>query len=155
MRLRPMLWLVLFLLLFVLPLLWTAGLVYGGSFQHWSQARWDSTGLAPDPATTPEPPYYAVIFTSKRTEGDHGYEAIAQAMFELSLQQPGCLGAESARDEGVGITVAYFTDEHAIRNWKQNVRHLAALKLGKERWYSHYELRVAKVERAYSGPEGR
>ena len=29
--------------------------MYGGSFQHWSQARWDSTGLAPDPATTPEP----------------------------------------------------------------------------------------------------
>ena len=28
-------------------------------------------------------------------------------------------------------------------------------KLGKERWYSHYELRVARVERAYDGPEGR
>jgi hypothetical protein len=55
MRVRPMFWLVLFLILFVLPHVLTAGLVYGGSFQHWSQARWDSTGLAPDPATTPEP----------------------------------------------------------------------------------------------------
>ena len=42
-------------------------------------------------AKTPEPPYYAVIFTSKRTEGDHGYEAMAQAMFDLALKQPGCL----------------------------------------------------------------
>ena len=55
MRVRPMFWLILFLVLFVLPHVWTAGLVYGGSFQHWSQARWDSSGLAPDPLATPEP----------------------------------------------------------------------------------------------------
>ena len=107
-------------------------------------------------ARTPEPPYYAVIFTSQRTEGDQGYEAMAQAMFELALQQPGCLGAESARGiDGVGITVAYFADESSIGAWKQNARHLVAQRLGKERWYSHYELRIAKVERAYAGPEGR
>ena len=107
-------------------------------------------------AKTPEPPYCAVIFTSKRTDGDHGYEAMARAMFELALKQPGCLGAESVRGaDGLGITVAYFTDEEAVGNWKQNARHLTAQKFGKERWYTHYELRVAKVERAYSGPEGR
>jgi hypothetical protein len=50
-----MFWLMLFLVLFVLPHVWTASLVYGGSFEHWSQARWDSAGLAPDPASTPEP----------------------------------------------------------------------------------------------------
>jgi hypothetical protein len=33
--------------------------------------------------------------------------------------------------------------------------HLASQKIGRERWYSHYVTRVAKVERAYSGPEGR
>lgn len=104
-------------------------------------------------AGTPEPPYYAVIFTSQRTDGDHGYEAMAQAMFELALKQPGCLGADTARDDGgFGITVAYFTDESAISAWKQNSEHLVAQRLGKERWYFHYELRIAKVERAYSGP---
>ena len=55
MRSRPMVWLALFVALFVLPLVWSAGVVYGSSFEHWSQARWDSAGLAPDPATTPEP----------------------------------------------------------------------------------------------------
>lgn len=107
-------------------------------------------------AKTPQPPYYAVIFTSQRSNDDSGYDAMAAAMFELALSQPGCLGAETARGPaGVGITVAYFTDEAAIRAWKQNSRHLVAQRLGKERWYSHYELRVAKVERAYSGPAGR
>jgi heme-degrading monooxygenase HmoA len=107
-------------------------------------------------ARTPEPPYYAVIFTSRRTEGDDGYAAMADAMFELALQQPGCLGAESARGaDGIGITVSYFTDERSIAEWKQNASHLVAQRLGKERWYEHYELRIAKVERAYAGPEGR
>ena len=107
-------------------------------------------------ASTPEPPYYAVIFTSKRTEGDHGYEKMAEAMFELALKQPGCLGAESARGEdGLGITVAYFVDEASISAWKRDARHLEAQRLGKERWYAHYELRISKVERWYSGPEGR
>ena len=55
MRSRPMIWLALLLALFVLPHLWSASVVYGSSFEHWSQARWDSAGLAPDPATTPEP----------------------------------------------------------------------------------------------------
>jgi heme-degrading monooxygenase HmoA len=106
-------------------------------------------------ANTPEPPYYAVIFTSQRTEADDGYEAMALAMHELALKQPGCLGAESTRGEdGLGITVSYFIDEASIRAWKENARHLVAQQLGKERWYSHYELRVAKVERAYSGPGG-
>ncbi len=107
-------------------------------------------------ANTPEPPYYAVIFTAQRTEGDQGYAATAQAMFDLALEQPGCLGAETAHmADGLGITVAYFEDEASITAWKQNDRHLKAQHLGKERWYSHYELRIAKVERAYSGPEGR
>lgn len=107
-------------------------------------------------ASTPVPPYYAVIFTSQRTEGENGYDAMAQAMYELALEQPGYLGAESTRgDDGLGITVSYFTDEASIRAWKKNARHVVAQPLGKERWYSHYKLRVAKVERAYSGPEGR
>ena len=107
-------------------------------------------------AKTPEPPYYAVIFTSQHPEDEDGYEAMAQVMFELAHQQPGCLGSELARSpDGFGIRAAYFTDEAAIAAWKQNTRHLMAQRLGKERWYSHYELRIAKVERAYSGPEGR
>jgi heme-degrading monooxygenase HmoA len=110
--------------------------------------------MPPGFAKTPEPPYYAVIFTSTRTAGDHGYAAMADAMAELALQQPGNLGAESARGgDGLGITVSYW--RASIKAWKAVASHLAAQKLGKERWYDHYELQVAKVERCYSGPEGR
>ena len=107
-------------------------------------------------APLPEPPYYAVIFTALRCEGDHGYGAMADRMAALAAEQPGYIGIESTRDaEGLGITVSYWADEAALRNWKTVAEHMLAQKLGRERWYSHYRLRVARVERAYSGPEGR
>lgn len=92
-----------------------------------------------------------MIFSAQRTAGDHGYGATAARMEELALQQPGCLGIESTRGaDGFGITVAYFDSEENIRNWKRNLEHAEARRRGREQWYSHYELRVAKVERAYN-----
>ncbi len=107
-------------------------------------------------AATPEPPYYAVIFTAQRRAGDHGYAAMAARMEELALARDGCLGVESSRDAaGLGITVSYWRDEPSLIAWREDAEHLVAQRLGRERWYSRYALRVARVERAYDGPEGR
>jgi heme-degrading monooxygenase HmoA len=101
-------------------------------------------------APRPEPPYYAVIFTSQRTDSDLGYEAAAQRMAELAAQQSGYLGIESTRDEaGLGITVSYFKTLQDIAAWRSQGEHAAVRDQGRAKWYSHYELRVAKVERAY------
>ncbi len=99
-------------------------------------------------AQTPTPPYFAVIFTSLRTDGDNGYAAMADLMDQLARRQPGFLGVESAR-EGVGITVSYWRDEESIIAWKREVQHAAAQRLGQERWYEAYRVRVARVERDY------
>jgi heme-degrading monooxygenase HmoA len=102
-------------------------------------------------AHTPEPPYYAVIFTSQRTEGDKGYGAMADRMVALAAQQPGFLGVESVRDAaGLGITVSYWRDEDAIASWQRHAEHLVAQRVGRERWYAGFELRVARVERVRS-----
>lgn len=100
-------------------------------------------------ATTPEPPYYAVIFTSVRTGGERGYGAMADKMVQLAAQQPGFLGVESVRGaDGTGITVSYWDSERAIANWKQHAEHQVAQQLGREVWYADFALRIAKVERA-------
>jgi heme-degrading monooxygenase HmoA len=101
-------------------------------------------------ASTPEPPYVAVVFTSLRTEGDHGYAAMTARMGQLAAEQPGYLGIESARDE-VGITVSYWVDEDAAKAWKQVAEHLVAQRRGREGWYADYRVRVAVVLRDY-GP---
>ncbi len=100
-------------------------------------------------AMTPEPPYYAVIFTSLRTRGDNGYSDMAHQMEELAKQQPGYLGIESAREE-VGITISYWSSLEAIQAWKANVDHAGAQAMGRSHWYSSYKVRICKVERDYS-----
>ncbi len=101
-------------------------------------------------ARTPEPPYYAVIFTSLRHVGDHGYDAMATRMVEIGSGYEGFLGMESTRGaDGLGITVSYWRDEAAIHAWKRDTAHQQAQRGGKETWYSDYTVRVAKVERAY------
>lgn len=101
-------------------------------------------------ANTPEPPYYAAIFTSLRAGQDDGYEGMAERMMELAREQPGFLGAESARAaSGFGITVSYWVDEESIAAWKAHALHQFAQSAGKTRWYADYQLRIARVERAY------
>ena len=103
-----------------------------------------------------DPPYYAVIFTAQRRAGDFGYDAMAEKMAALAAEQPGYLGVETTRDDaGLGITVSYWTDEAAIANWKAVSEHAFAQKMGREKWYRYYTLRVARIERAYDGPDGR
>ncbi len=99
-------------------------------------------------AVTPQPPYYAVIFTSLRTAVDDGYGHTAERMAELAAQQPGYLGHESAR-ENIGITVSYWNSIEAIKNWKQNTEHLLAQEKGRTQWYAHYKTRICRVERDY------
>ena len=100
-------------------------------------------------ARTPDPPYYAVIFTSRRTEVDDGYGATSDRMIELAAQQPGFLGVESARGaDGLGITVSYWESEEAIANWRKHAEHRVAQSTGIEKWYAEFFTRVAKVERA-------
>jgi heme-degrading monooxygenase HmoA len=99
-----------------------------------------------------EPPYYAVIFCSQRTEetpGD-GYGDTADRMVALAVGQPGYLGVESARGaDGLGITVSYWRGLEDIRAWRAVTEHVAARDQGRRDWYRHYELRIAKVERHY------
>lgn len=99
-------------------------------------------------ASTPNAPYYAVIFTSERTLIDDGYAQMAERMVALAAEQPGYLGHESAREE-IGITVSYWESLEAIQNWKKNSEHLMAQKLGKHKWYAKYKTRICKVERDY------
>lgn len=100
----------------------------------------------------PEPPYYAVIFTSGlRDDAAPGYEEMAEAMVELAQKQPGYLGFESARgEEGLGMTVSYWKDEASIKAWKNLAKHKAAQETGKKNWYQWFHIHVAKVERTYS-----
>ena len=103
-----------------------------------------------DTAETSQDTYYAVIFTSRRSKEDNGYEETAGRMLALASRQPGFMGVESARDKGgFGITVSYWKDLDAIRAWRKNIEHIEAQILGREQWYEFYNVRICKVEKEY------
>lgn len=93
----------------------------------------------------------AVIFTSQLAADNAGYDATAQRMLELVEAQPGYLGATSVRDpaSGTGVTVSYWVDEAAAREWKQVTEHLHAQREGRRRWYASYRVEVCTVSRQY------
>jgi heme-degrading monooxygenase HmoA len=122
-----------------------------------------------------DPPYVAVIFSSRRimtNESPHPpadrdasrsepaaprdeaeYAATASAMEALAAEQPGYLGIESARDaDGFGITVSYWASEDDARAWKRVAAHVEAQRRGRAEWYESYDVRIATVTRAYSHP---
>ena len=103
---------------------------------------------------TPEPPYYAVIFTSVRTEVDEGYSKMSDKMEELVKQQQGLLGFDLARQE-TGITVSYWRDLESIKSWRDNSEHQIARLMGKKKWYKYFSVRIAKVEREYNFESAR
>ena len=106
-------------------------------------------------ARTPAPPYTAVVFTSVRIDDDRddaaSYDETAAEMVALAGAQPGFLGVESARDPDtrLGITVSYWRTAGDARRWKGVAEHLAAQRLGRDRWYERYTVRIATVEREY------
>ncbi|MBF2760424.1 MAG: antibiotic biosynthesis monooxygenase [Ectothiorhodospiraceae bacterium AqS1] len=101
----------------------------------------------------PAPPYYAVIFANQASENPDGYAEMANEMREIAATMPGYIGIESARDEkGFAVTVSYWESEDAIASWRNHARHRLARRIGRERWYDHFILRVAKIERHYDGP---
>lgn len=105
----------------------------------------------PDPeriAHTPEAPYYAVIFSSIRTNNEKGYAEMAERMTSLAREQEGFLGVESARNE-LGITVSYWKDLESIKRWKAHSEHIIAQEKGKSDWYKFYKTRIAVVEKEY------
>jgi len=93
--------------------------------------------------------YYAVIFTSKRTQCEESYKEVSNQMELLAQKQPGFLGLDSARSE-IGITVSYWESLEAIKYWKQHAEHKIAQKKGREKWYSQFHVRICKVEREYA-----
>lgn len=102
------------------------------------------------PLNLPDPPYYIVTFTSKRSEGDNGYGDMDALMSAIAVQQPGYLGVESIRRaDGFGLTNSFWRDEQSILQWKQQADHLMAQRKGRTDWYEFYNVRVGRIERAY------
>ena len=99
-------------------------------------------------ASTPHPPYYAVIFTAKKSTDDEGVHETATKLLGLVQDHPGFLGVENV-DGAAEITLSYWEDLASIAKWKKNADHALAQTRGAQNWYVKYKVRIARVEREY------
>ena len=90
-----------------------------------------------------------VIFRATIAQLDGNYGTTAQRLRELAISEFGCLAFYSIAEGNEEITLSYWPDEDSIRRWRGHPEHVAAQKLGRERWYRTYSVEVARVERAY------
>jgi heme-degrading monooxygenase HmoA len=102
-------------------------------------------------SATPKPPYYAVVFTSINADVDHTeHVAMSARMVELASKYDGFFGIEPARNgDGSGVAVSYWRDMDTIAKWARDPEHIIAKRKGQEIWYSHYMIRICRVEREY------
>ena len=90
-------------------------------------------------ANTPEPPYYAVFFTSIHTNKEKGeYDTASARMVELAQNMP-----------GFGITSVYWKDKESIKAYRNHEEHKIVKKRGRAIWYEKYIFRIAKEEKDY------
>ncbi len=107
-----------------------------------------------DYAKLPDPPYYSAFFTSTLSADVSAYEEMAEKMVDLAKVQSGFLGIESARNSnGFGITISFWSNLQSIQEWKSQTEHLLAQKMGREKWYAKFAVRISKVEKAYSSED--
>ena len=92
--------------------------------------------------------YYAVIFTSILNIDIEGYHEMAEQMESLARKQDGFIAFETARSE-IGISISYWNSLESIKNWKSQTDHLLAQRIGRDKWYQYYKVRICKVEREY------
>ena len=80
------------------------------------------------------------------------FEEALAAMQERVKNFPGFLGEEpcqSLTKEGKFVTVFRFRDRESIIAWKNDPEHLKVQRLGKEKVFAWYRIRVAEIEREY------
>jgi glutathione S-transferase len=101
-------------------------------------------------AHQPDAPCWAVIFANQMADGSE-YGPMAERMQRAAKASPGYIDYVSTRSaEGFGITVSYWSSLEDIAMWRANVEHREAQRMGRERFYASYDIKIARVTRHHA-----
>ena len=93
----------------------------------------------------------AVIFEVEPAIPDRYFDIAASLKPELE-QIPGFISVErfeSLTQPGRFLSLSFWTDEAAVRGWRQQMSHRDAQREGRDSVFTDYRLRVAEVLRDY------
>ena len=89
------------------------------------------------------------VFRSRLKPGlREEYVALAARMNELARTMPGYISHKGFfADDGERVTIVKFEHEEGMRAWRTHPEHVAAQKLGREKYYSDYSIQICEVRR--------
>lgn len=96
----------------------------------------------------PKTNFYAVIFSSTKSDTLDGYAEMDEITMTLASQQEGYLGYESIAQGNRSIFISYWESKKAIENWRVNATHQMA-KSGAQKWYKRYLSQICFVESSH------
>jgi heme-degrading monooxygenase HmoA len=99
----------------------------------------------------------AVIFEFTPHEGRFAdYKALAEGLADDVRDFDGFLSIErfeSISNKGKFVSLSFWRDEEAVRNWRNVQKHREAQKKGRGSIFKSYRLRIAEVRRDYTMDE--
>lgn len=99
----------------------------------------------------------AVIFEFTPHEGRFAdYKALAEGLAEDVREFDGFISIErfeSISNKGKFVSLSFWRDEEAVRNWRNVQKHREAQKKGRGSIFKSYRLRIAEVRRDYTMDE--
>ncbi|MCE3227818.1 MAG: putative enzyme involved in biosynthesis of extracellular polysaccharide [Bacteroidetes bacterium] len=96
----------------------------------------------------PKNNFYAVIFSSTKSDDLEGYAEMDEKTMTLAQEQPGYIRYESVANGNKGIFISYWESKEAIENWRKNATHQMA-KSQAVKWYKRYLTQICLVESSH------
>jgi heme-degrading monooxygenase HmoA len=90
-----------------------------------------------------------IVFRSKLTAaaGDD-YNQTSDAIFAHAKTQPGFVDLKSYQaEDGERLTIVWWENAESLEQWRRDMKHVAAKRTGRERWYEYYKMDVAEITR--------
>ena len=90
-----------------------------------------------------------VVFRSRlRPDVEEEFEALADEMMEIAQSMPGFVSYRVyTSEDGERVSLIEFETAEQLRAWRVEPRHREAQRIGCERFYEEYTLRVAESMR--------
>jgi len=91
------------------------------------------------------------IFRSRlRRENEAAYHPEADRIYALAQTMPGFVSLKTFHaDDGERVSIVEFESEETMRAWREHPEHRKAQALGRELFYSEYQIQVCPVVRQY------
>ena len=93
---------------------------------------------------------YVVIFKAQIKNLDERYFQMAQQLRQRALTKFNCQHFEALSEAQSEIALSYWNNLQDIQAWHADSEHQVAQALGKQQWYSNFEVEICEVLRRYS-----